>query len=59
MNLNSMYQIGVAKEFYNHILTDNEKNNYTENYITYYDNLISIRKIGDIYVDYTGNASGD
>ena len=37
MNLNSMYQISVAKEFYNHILTDNEKNNYTENYITYYD----------------------
>ena len=37
INLNSMYQIGVAKEFYNHILTDNEKNNYTENYITYYD----------------------
>ena len=35
-DLNSKYQIGLAKEYYTKVLTENEKLSYTEDYIEYY-----------------------
>ena len=35
-DLNSKYQIGLAKEYYTKVLTENEKISYTEDYIEYY-----------------------
>ena len=35
-DLNSKYQIGLAKEYYNKVLNENDKISYIENYIEYY-----------------------
>ena len=37
INLNAMYQIGLANNFYKKKLTKNQQNAYVENYITYYE----------------------
>ncbi len=37
INLNAMYQIGLANNYYTKKLTKNQQNAYVENYITYYE----------------------
>jgi len=43
-DLNSKYQIGLAKEYYNKKIEENEKLNYIENYITYFNYKYGVKK---------------
>ena len=43
-DLNSKYQIGLAKEYYDKKIDENEKLNYIENYIAYFDYKYGVKK---------------
>ena len=43
-DLNSKYQIGLAKEYYNKVISEDEKLNYIENYISYFNYKYGTKK---------------
>ena len=43
-DLNSKYQIGLAKEYYVKVISEDEKMNYIENYISYYNYKYGLQK---------------
>ena len=43
-DLNSKYQIGLAKEYYNKVLKEEDQLNYIENYISYYNYKYGVKK---------------
>ena len=43
-DLNSKYQIGLAKEYYNKVLKEEDKLNYIENYISYFNYKYGVKK---------------
>jgi len=43
-DLNAKYQIGLAKEYYVKVIGEEEKLNYIENYISYFNYKYGVKK---------------